>query len=118
MEGKKKITRVFSHWWKSIFHWGKTKAQKGKVIFYLCLQKAKIIFQNILFTSKFSLGLLLNHCFIPLPFSASKIMLKNINPVCYFQVVKALGKIPPAEDFFRISCVYMQKPFPKRFFLW
>lgn len=68
LEGKKKL--AFSHWWKSISHWGKTETHKGKVIFYLCLQKTKTTYQNILFTSKFSLGLLLDHCFTPLLLSA------------------------------------------------
>lgn len=40
-------------------------------------------------------------------------MLKTIIPVCEFQVVKILGKISTADDFFKISRVHVQKPFSK-----
>lgn len=50
---------VFSHWYESISHQEKAEAHKGKLFFYLYLGKAKTIYQNIIFTSKFSLGLVL-----------------------------------------------------------
>lgn len=48
---------VFSHWYESTSHCEKAEAHKGKVIFYLYLERAKTICQNKTFISKFSLGL-------------------------------------------------------------
>lgn len=104
---------MFSHCYENISHWEKAEAHKGKVIFYLYLEKAKTTYQNLKSTSKFSLGLVLNHCFIPLPLSASQTLLITINPVRECQVVKIPGKISPADDFFNISRVHLQEPFSK-----